>query len=306
MKHVSILAAALGAAIWAAPAGALPLKFNNAVAPTDVANMDGFAGPAITNALSVDFIAVATDGATTVDARVTAVVDEANTHFATVNDGRRGSRGRKLTGEARRGFAPNYYAPNGAAEPNDDLGFLYESLDYGFAGIDLTIALFDGTGALSGTFSTPFRAAAVELLIYDVDGEPSQSEFLRVWRADGLAQYQLGDAPQALTATDEGETYLFTGPGTNFDETDASGALVLRFVDTDQIRLSFGSVANSAGPERNAVFSAIDGDLSLYDPNAFLDPVDVRSTAVPVPAAGALLLTGLGALAGAGFARRRG
>ncbi|MGF1501780.1 MAG: VPLPA-CTERM sorting domain-containing protein [Paracoccaceae bacterium] len=113
-------------------------------------------------------------------------------------------------------------------------------------------------------------------------------------KSDGLTSYRLGDTPQALTATEDGDIIRFDGPGTNFAEDDASGAAILVYRNTDAFVLDFGSV-QSGGEPNNGVFTAFDGDLSLFDTNDFGPPVVVNR--VPVPASLALLLTAVAGLA---------
>lgn len=238
----------------------------------------------VVQATQIDFTNVATDAGTTIDARVTAALKD-DTQFGSGNGN---------AGDA--GYIPDY--TSGASEPNDDLGFLFygNGIDAIEDGIVLTFSFFDGTGGLSGTFSSPFTIAELEFAIYDVDGESIQSEFFRLAKADGLSSYRLGSGAQALTATDLGSHVLFEGPGTNFPEDDASGAAILVFEDTDGFTLDFGAV-QSGGGSQNGVFTGFDGDLSLVNPNDFDPPVSVLPpSAVPAPGGLALMLGGLAAL----------
>ena len=215
----------------------------------------------------IRFTDVSNDAGVTVDAIVTATV-KSSTDFAS------GPRG----GFGASGFIPNY--TSGRAEPNDDLGFLFygNGVNSVENGISLDFQFFDGSGSKAGTFSDSLTISELNFAIYDVDGEPSQSEYFRLDKADGLTSYRLGNTPQALTATDLGSQILFEGPGRNFSERDASGAAVLTFNNTSGFTLDFGAVQSSA-PGRNGVFTGFDGDLSLVNPNDFGGSVIVA----PVP-----------------------
>ncbi|MEO0484580.1 MAG: hypothetical protein AAF092_01570 [Pseudomonadota bacterium] len=257
---------------------AATLKFDT-LAPGQTSNGTSLGGAPAVDGLTVDFLNVATDMGRTVDARVTATVGP-QTQFG---DG--------STYSTLRNALIYDYAGSGAA-PEDDLAFLYTAMGVNNVenGITLGVQFYDGTGAKSNSFTDTMSVKELEIAVYDVDGEPSQSEYFRAFRADGLVSYGLGNTPQALVATNEGGGVIrFDGPGTNFAETDATGAAILTYADTDFFQLSFGSV-QSGGPNSNPVFSAIDGDLSLFDAG------DFNVAPVSLPAGGTLLLSALGAM----------
>lgn len=256
-------AGALLLAASATSAHAAPLQFVN-FSPATTGN--GIFGGVVENS-EIRFTNVSSDAGVTVDAIVTATVKN-------LTDFGSGPRG----GFGDSGFIPNYTA--GAAEPNNDLGFLFygNRVNSTENGISLDFRFFDGTGSKAGTFSDSISVSELNFAIYDVDGEPSQSEYFRLDKADGLTSYRLGNTPQALTATDLGSQILFEGPGVNFPEDDASGAAVLTFNNTSGFTLDFGAVQTS-GPRRNGVFTGFDGDLSFVNPNDFGGSVIVA----PVP-----------------------
>ena len=223
---------------------------------------------------------VATENGQTVDARITSTLI-GDTHFAEQND----QTAENYFGDS--GFIPDYN--NSFGGPEDDLGFLYygNGVNGEENGLSMTMEFFDGTGELAGSFLHSLTLETLEFAIYDVDGEASQSEYFTVHREDGLVSYATGTSPQALVATDFGDTIRFDGPGTNFSESDPTGAAILYYEVTDMVEITFGSV-QSGGPYQNAVFSAIDGDLSLFRDGGFSTPTAV--TSVPLPAGGMLLL----------------
>lgn len=243
----------------------VPLRFNTFTPDTNVTNMHNELGPGYTGGLTMDFRAVATYEGTTIDARVTAVV-QPDTEFAT-----------GTTNRAGYGYIPNYKAMT-AGQPNGDLGFLYAAVDGNTPGITLTISFFDGTRDRSGKFSEAYVVPDLRLLVYDVDGEPAQAEWFDASHADGLYSYTMGTATTRVTATPTATGVHFVGPGQDFRETDTSGAVVLRYRNTSRVTLAFGAEQYKDG--LNPVFSAIDGDLSLSVTGDFQAP-----TVAPAPPA---------------------
>ncbi len=266
---VAFLLAAL-AAPQLAHAEPVPLRFHTFSPDTNITNMANKLGPGYTGGPTMDFLAVATHQGTTVDARVTAVVP-ADTEFAT-----------GTTNRAARGYIPNYRA-SAAGQPNGDLGLLYAAVDGNTPGIVLTISFFDGTGDRSGKFSETCSIPDLQLLVYDVDGEPTQAEWFDAYYADGLYSYATGSAATRVTATSTTTGVHFLGPGNDCKETDTSAAVMLRYHDTSRITLVFGAEQYKAGT--NPVFAAIDGDLGLSLTDGFqTPPVASASRAVPSPA----------------------
>lgn len=285
--------AAASTASQAQKAAAIDLNFSNPVGTGPVTNVgsaglgSGFTGS------SIRYNNVATDtNGTVIYALVNATVTGTNYSFV--------------------GHIPAYNSTtaNGAAEPNDDASFLYQiNTGTGRGGMNYTISLFDAAT------NNPYTASALSFLVYDVDGEnPNtsgpgttsqstrrQDEAFRIAKNSGLIGYQVGSSAQALAVTQDASSYLFTGPGTNYLETDSTGAALLFFQNVNSV--TFGFEANtlpsfnaSTGlPNTNAtnsVFSALDGDLS-YLPSfggtgSFAPRVDTSataggSTAVPEP-----------------------
>jgi hypothetical protein len=215
----------------------------------------------------IKFTDVATSGGTAVDLRVTA--SAWGTHSFV-------------------GHLPDYSESRG--EPNGDLGLYYQANSYGSGGLSYTLEFFK-----SGTnFTTTQTISQFDLLIYDVDGESMQSEKFRAYLADGLTSYRLADSPNSVTASYFTEGVLFSGPGYNIDEEDATGAAIITFKNTNKITLDFESTTTS-GPLPNGIFTAIDGDLSILkgDTCDFKPPVTVPepSGMILVAAAGILFLT---------------
>ena len=73
------------------------------------------------------------------------------------------------------------YSSN-TGQPDGDLGVYHTATSTGLGGVHYDLALYlGGTG-----FTTPYTVGRLDLLIYDVDGESTQSELLRAYTADGL------------------------------------------------------------------------------------------------------------------------
>jgi uncharacterized repeat protein (TIGR01451 family) len=248
----------------------VPLRFHSFAPDTNITNMANKLGPGYTGGPTMDFLAVATHEGTTIDARVSAVVP-ADTEFAT-----------GTTNRTARGYIPNYKA-SAAGQPNGDLGLLYAAADGNTPGILLTISFFDGTGDRSGKFHEAFTVPDLQLLVYDVDGEPTQAEWFDAYYADGLHSYATGSEAARVTAASTATAVHFVGPGHNCRETDTSAAVVLRYQNTSRITLAFGAEQYKDGV--NPVFAAIDGDLGLSMTGGFQAPtVAPASRAVAAPA----------------------
>ncbi|WP_420863131.1 hypothetical protein [Algirhabdus cladophorae] len=260
-------------------ANSATMTFDKMVGATDGSNLLGAAATQRT----LYFKDVATENGQTVDAKITTTI-KGDTNFADQTN----PAAQNYFGDA--GYIPNYR--NSPGGPQDDLGFLYygNGIDNAEDGITMHFEFFEGTGQMSGTFLTPLLLQSIELAVYDVDGEASQSEYFTAQKSDGLVSYATGTSPQALQVTDQGNSLLFNGPGTNFGEADATGAAILYYELTDALSLDFGSIQTS-GPSQNAVFSAIDGDLSMFANAPFGDPVAV--TPVPLPASAFLFFSSL-------------
>lgn len=231
-------------------ANLINLDFSNQIEINDTSASFGL-GPAYTGNV-MHFLNVASDGTTTLDARVTA------TAFGI--------------------YSFDYHIPDynqtSAAEPNGDIGFMMGSTQVGTGGLTYVFELFDGTGSSSNTFLTPYEASLLSIMIYDVDGERSQSETFRAFASDGLHSYQTGSHASSLVASIAGDgEILFTGPGTNFSEQSTEGAAILNYKNTSSFTLNFESetyISNGYNP----VFSGIDGDLSMGT-DGFNPPVSV-------------------------------
>jgi uncharacterized repeat protein (TIGR01451 family) len=249
----------------------VPLHFNAFTPDTNISNMAGALGPGYTGGLTMDFLAVATYEGTTVDARVTAVV-QPGTEFATGD-----------TNRTARGFIPNYKATT-RDQPNGDLGVLYAAGEGDTAGVALTISFFDGTNDRRGTFREACVVPDLQLLVYDVDGEPTQTEWFDAFSADGLYSYATGSATTSVAATPNAAGVHFLGPGKDCRETDTSGAVALRYRNCSHITLVFGAEQNQPGA--NLAFAAIDGDAGLPVTGEFQTPkVAPAPRALPAPAA---------------------
>jgi hypothetical protein len=265
-----ILASALSFTV-SSHAQSVSLDFSQPVGSPDGTN--GLGGLSYFRGSSLDFLNVASSGAVSLDLRVTATAWGGGSFGVSSSSGH---------------YAD--YSTN-SGQPNDDLGVYYHGASAGLGGIHYDIEFFLG----GSSFSTPYTVGQLDLLLYDVDGESSQSEMLRAYTADGLVSYRTGSDASSVTAAAFDGGVLFTGPGTNYPETDVSGAFILTYRDTNSIRLDFESNTISGMP--NPVFSAIDGDLSLL--NGDLSGFGPAQS-VPEPS-GALLM----ALAGLIFQLRR-
>ena len=263
---------------------AATLSFDTLVGSADGTTVIG--NSSVVTSKTARFTNVATDDGRTVDARITATVKD-GTDFGDV-----GTAGN--FGDA--GFIPDYQ-PGGDTNAAD-LGFLFygNGINSTPNGITVAFDFFDGTADLAGSFSQAITVAELNFAIYDVDGESraaggssDQTETFSAFISDGLVSYQLGNTTQALIAAQMGDTVTFSGPNQNFSESDASGAAILTYANTSAFTLDFNSV-QSYGANKNGVFSAFDGDLSLVNSADFNAPVATLPT-IPLPASMSLLIS---------------
>jgi hypothetical protein len=273
---------------------AFDLKFNNTTAvitDADYAAADpfgfGFGGGYSRQSIRYTNVAPGTNGAAGIDAVITATAFTATTTPAS----------------STYSFVehiPNFRAANTTlntttAAAYQDAAFLYQiaganaatgETGLGKGGMNYNIQLFEG-----GT-NTAYTAGALRFLVYDVDGEGiggtatalKQKEAVRIAKGAGLVGYQVGSTAQALIPTSDATSYLFSGQGVNVGETDKSGAAIFYFQDVNSVNFQFeAETLSPASANPNPVFSAIDGDLSLYGTGAltgFAARVDTSATAV--------------------------
>ena len=240
----------------------LNLKFNDPVQAnnTTLSGIDPAYNGSVINYRNV---------ATGVDARITATAFGANYSFV--------------------GHAPSYEVSS-AAEPNDDTALQYQiaANRTGAGGLTYKIDFFTTNGTIHN-FSTAYVAPELRFLVYDVDGEATQNEAVRIFKNSGLVGYQVGTSAQALIPTENANSYLFTGRNTNVAETDSSGSSIFYFQNVSSVLFQFEANTTTSSTSANQVFSAIDGDLSLLQNNfsSFAGVVDTSATsgntAVPEP-----------------------
>ena len=241
---ISLITVAVSVPVYAAT---VDLDFSNHVESTN--GSSGWAGPTY-DGPDMHFLNVGTHDGKVIDAKVSSSV----------------------FGDASFVFhAPNYKV--GAIQPSGDIGFLYQTNSAGAAGLIYTFEFFDGTDGLSGTFSEPYTIPEFDMIGYDIDGEPVQSEQVRVFKSEGFYSYQLGSASASLTAEEsaDGTSVLFTGPGTNYSETDTSGAVKFTYKNTSIVTLQFETVTTSGSSFPNPIFSAFDGN---WDLSGFTTPIE--------------------------------
>lgn len=240
---ISLITAAVSAPLYAT---SVDLDFSNHIEST---NLSTWAGPSYDGTV-IHFLNVGTHNGKTIDAKVTSeVFGDATFLFHT----------------------PDY--KEGPDQPDGDIGFLYQTNSAGAAGLIYTFEFYDGTDGLSGTFSEPYTVPEFDMIGYDIDGEPVQSEQVRVFKSEGFYSYQTGSAGASLTAeeSEDGDSVLFSGPGTNYSETDTSGAVKFTFKNTSIVTLQFETVTTSGSSFPNPIFSAFDGN---WDLSGFTTPIE--------------------------------
>ncbi|MEZ9159774.1 LruC domain-containing protein [Vibrio lentus] len=240
---ISLITAAVSAPLYAT---SVDLDFSNHIEST---NLSTWAGPSYDGTV-IHFLNVGTHNGKTIDAKVSSeVFGDATFLFHT----------------------PDY--KEGPDQPDGDIGFLYQTNSAGAAGLIYTFEFYDGTDGLSGTFSEPYTVPEFDMIGYDIDGEPVQSEQVRVFKSEGFYSYQTGSAGASLTAeeSEDGDSVLFSGPGTNYSETDTSGAVKFTFKNTSIVTLQFETVTTSGSSFPNPIFSAFDGN---WDLSGFTTPIE--------------------------------
>jgi hypothetical protein len=233
------------AALSLASGGALAqsfvnLDFSNNVQPNDsiYPNMSTL-GPEYYSGTTFDFINVAYVNGQAVDARVSLVSTTPGYEFV--------------------GYLPDYNtAPGG---PEGDLGVYYRyngDLNNPTGGIGYTISFYQGGGG----FTTSQTLSNIRFLIYDHDGEPTQSENIRIYQSDGYTGYQsrIGSGIQGY---DEGSTWNFDSRGLGFGEDNADGSFIAYYQNTSSVRFDIFSTSLGTPFANYGVFTAFDGDLSL-------------------------------------------
>ncbi|MCM0148738.1 hypothetical protein KCN56_09215 [Photobacterium galatheae] len=275
--------------------------------------------------LTYDFLNVATANGDTLDARVT---------ITELTASQLGVPASQYQGDYQ-GTIPRWETTNtGGAQPNGDLGIQYEVNDYNsqlsntdgdYFGIIYQIQVFDGTGAASGTFNTPYNVSELSLIIYDVDGEGDlnnngllddgpfriyQAENLVIGKA-GLESYKVGTGSNELTKTGEDASSIsFGGDFRNVSETSKSAAVQVNYENVSGVAFAlYGrNISNSGNPISfpNPVFTGVDGSLEIIDFST--DPtVEVGNgnpDPTPMSAPNHLALFSL-SLLGIGLLRRR-
>ena len=196
------------------------------------------------------------------------------------------------SGHTYDGLFPDYQS--------DNLGLLYTGTQNGtLGGIQITIDFFQSDGIVDGNTQliTPRLMGDFELTFHDIDGEASQTEYLQAFLADGLYSYQVSNV-DPLSVANNNVVYQFRGNGVNLNEADASGATILRYINTTGVTVNLFAQTTSNAP--NGVFQAIDGDGDTHNPSDFAAAVIV---ATPEPSAAILtMLVGFGL---AGTRRKR-
>ena len=153
---ISLITAAVSAPLYAT---SVDLDFSNHIEST---NLSTWAGPSYDGTV-IHFLNVGTHNGKTIDAKVSSeVFGDATFLFHT----------------------PDY--KEGPDQPDGDIGFLYQTNSAGAAGLIYTFEFYDGTDGLSGTFSEPYTVPEFDMIGYDIDGEPVQSEQVRVFKSEGF------------------------------------------------------------------------------------------------------------------------
>jgi hypothetical protein len=190
------------------------------------------------------------------------------------------------------GYIPNY--DSAASQPDGDLGVYYRSIlgntEAVTGGISYTISFYES----GSNFMASATLSDVRILIYDHDGEPGQSESIRTFANDGFAGYQIGDV-SGIHVHDEGDSWRFDAAGTDLPATSADGSFIAYYQNTSSIRFDLIATTEPTLPgQRNGIFAAFDGDLSL---TGGLTTAFNPYVAVPEPGAALLTILGISMMA---------
>jgi hypothetical protein len=258
----SLTLAAMATVSQTGKAAAIDLNFSTTTQTQVNTNPFGFGfGPGVSSSV-VNYTNVASG----IDARITATTS---------------------TGYSFVEHIPNYSTTNPAPQPVGDAAFIYQSdaATTGKGGMTYKMDFF-ATDGTTHNFTTAYTAPDLRFLVYDVDGETSQGEALRIAKGAGLVGYQVGNTSQALIPTQDASSYLFSGRDVNVAETNTAGSTILYFQNVNSVTFGFEANTRSSNGSANPVFSAIDGDLSLIGQNTltgFGSVVDTSATATAVP-----------------------
>ena len=157
--------------------------------------------------------------------------------------------------------------------------------NFGEGGVTYQLEFYSG----GGLFSTPVALSNLSLMIYDIDGEPSQAESLMVYADDGLSSYQLSSASALAVNQGPAGTHRFSAPLDMFDANDPAASVILNYANTSSIRFRLLANTNSASNNNNGIYHGLNGDLSLLSGSGFTSPIMV----VPEPSAALLACGGL-------------
>ena len=159
------------------------------------------------------------------------------------------------------GYIPDYNQASN--QPEGDLGVYYKSQlnlqNQTIGGITFTISFFES----GSNFSVARELMDFRLLMYDHDGEPGQSESIRLYGSDGLTGYQLGSG-SGIHTHHENDTVRFDSRGEGHPEDSADGGFIAYYHNTSVVRFDMFATTETWLPAaNNGIFAAIDGDLSL-------------------------------------------
>lgn len=266
-RIVAVLALASGIA---AAQSYVDLDFSHNVQATDAMYPNNSTlGPAYYSGTTLDFVNVAFVNGLAVDARVSLIGHDPGYDFV--------------------GYLPGYNTAAGG--PEGDLGVYYRyngDTNNITGGIGYTISFYES----GSNFTVSKTLSDVRFLIYDHDGEPTQSETIRTYVSDGFSGYQIGSV-SGIQGHRDGATWLFDARNANFPEDSADGGFLAYYHNTSSIRFDIFSTT-TGGPVANyGVFTAFDGDLSLTNGStaAFGSFVAIPEPSAPLLAATTLFLT---------------